>query len=133
MMNRTETMSVTLFTIDDCFFCESAKNQMTRKNILFEAKRLKASTGKAMVAQTTGSKTFPQIFVGDRFIGGYEQLKKCRLDEATDHRRKEISGEVEESMCKEDKSCDRFVLFNGSIEFEYSDVYSLYKKEIARF
>ncbi|ACH46846.1 putative ribonucleotide reductase small subunit [Feldmannia species virus] len=51
----------------------------------------------------------------------------------TEHRFRELSGEVREPMCHEDSEFDRFILFNQKSEFEYADVYALYKKEIACF
>jgi len=42
-----------------------------------------------------------------------------------------MSGEYVEPMCSEESSCDRFILFNGKTEFEYADMYDLYKKQIA--
>ena len=123
---------VTLYSKDDCVYCDFAKNYLTRKNIDFSYVDTTDSSRKTLV-ETTGSKSFPQIFVGEKFIGGYEELKNLKLDEVTDHRLKEISGEVSETMCSEGSDFDRFILFNGSTEFEYDDVYNLYKKEIACF
>lgn len=51
----------------------------------------------------------------------------------THHRQLEISGKVCEPMCHEKSDLDRFILFNDSSEFEYADVYQLYKKEVACF
>lgn len=129
-------MSIVVNTIPDCFFCEIAKNYLTRKQLEFEEVcfDLDASdSSKSSLIAKTKSTKFPQIFVGEKFIGGYEDLKKLRLDEVTDHRLLEICGEVTERMCVEAEGFDRFILFNGSTEFEYEDVYSLYKKEIACF
>jgi len=123
---------VTLYSKDDCVYCDFAKNYLTRKKIDFSLVDTTEYSMKTLV-ETTGSKSFPQIFVGEKFIGGYEELKNLKLDEVTDHRLKEISGEVSETMCSEGSDFDRFILFNGSTEFEYDDVYNLYKKEIACF
>lgn len=132
-------MSVTgiiIYTIPDCFFCEVAKNYLTRKKLEFEEVSFIPGTNddqKTTLLSETTSKKFPQIFVGDKFIGGFEDLKKLRLDEVTAHRLGEIAGVVVEPMCVEKESFDRFILFNGLTEFEFEDVYSLYKKEIACF
>lgn len=132
-------MSITIYTIPDCFFCEIAKNYLTRKSLDFKENSLKPRIDTTNNDQMktlfskTNSKTFPQIFVGDKFIGGFEDLKKLRLDEVTAHRLREISGDIVEPMCVEEEGFDRFILFNGWTEFEYQDVYSLYKKEIACF
>jgi len=125
-------MLVTLYSKEDCFYCDVSKNYLDRKNIEYICVNTTEKQRKTIV-ETTGSKTFPQIFVGEKFIGGYEDLKNLRLDEVTEHRSKEISGQVSEPMCIEGSDFDRFILFNGSTEFEFDDVYQLYKKEIACF
>lgn len=126
-------MKITIYTIPDCFFCEIAKGYLLKRQLEFSEELLVDSDQKTEQTSKTFSKLFPQIFVGDKFIGGFEDLKKLRLDEVTPHRLREISGEVSEPMCLEETSLDRFILFNGSTEFAYEDVYSLYKKEIACF
>lgn len=123
---------VTLYSKDDCFYCDVAKKYLSRKNIEHVCIETTDKSRKTIV-EMTKSNSFPQIFVGETFIGGYEDLKSLRLDEVTEHRMKEISGEVSETMCVEKSDFDRFILFNGSTEFEYADVYQLYKKEIACF
>ena len=126
-------MKVTVYTIPDCFFCEIAKSYLLRKELDFTEEVVLDSDRKTELTSKTNSTRFPQIFVGDKYIGGYQRLKELRLDEVTPQRFKEISGEVLEPMCREETSFDRFILLNGSTEYEYQDVYSLYKKEIACF
>lgn len=116
-------LKISIYTVPDCFFCKLAKDYLSSKNLEYEV----------FDGADSNFKKFPSIFVGDKFIGGYEDLKRLRLDEVTDHRLREISGDVVEPMCQEETSFDRFILFNGSTEFEYDDVYTLYKKEIACF
>lgn len=128
-----KTMSVTLYTINSCVFCDMAKTYLSSKKIDHEIIALEPGENRNLLMEKTGCKTFPQIFVGKKFIGGYQNLKNLRLDEATEYRVKEISGEIEEKMCKEVKEFDRFILFNGKSEFEYADVWDLYKKELAVF
>ena len=129
------TMKIKVYTIPDCFFCEMAKSYLVEKGLEFEEAILTFgnSSPKSKLISRTNCNIFPQIFVEDKFIGGFEKLKQLRLHEVTEHRYKEVSGEVRETMCHEHKSNDRFVLLNGSTEFDYEDVYALYKKEIACF
>ena len=51
----------------------------------------------------------------------------------TEHRFREITGDVREPMCEEQDELERFILLNQKTEFEFADVYDLYKKEIACF
>lgn len=126
-------MEITVYTIPDCFFCEIAKSYLLKNDLEFVEELLVDSDRKLELTSKTNSIVYPQVFLGEKFIGGYQELKELRLNEVTLHRYKEVSGEVRETMCHEDVSFDRFILLNGSTEFEYEDVYSLYKKEIACF
>lgn len=51
----------------------------------------------------------------------------------TEHRFRELTGDVREPMLHEKNEFERFILINTKTEFEYADVYALYKKEIACF
>jgi len=77
-------------------------------------------------------KEYPQIWVGDKYFGGAECLCKFPL-RVTDFRMMEITGEIDEPMCHEDKEFDRLILFNGKTEHQWGDMYTLYKKELASF
>lgn len=84
------------------------------------------------VCEKSGVERFPQIFVGPVFFGGVESVGKFPL-EVTEFRMREITGTIDEPMCREEKEFDRLILFNGKTEHEWSDMYTLYKKEIASF
>lgn len=112
-------MSISIET-NDSVFCVAAKTYLSQRDLEF-------------VEIKTGSQDCPKIYVGGQLIGGLYELMKLRLDEATEHRYREISGEVKEEMCHERVDLDRFILLNGSTEFVYQDVYTLYKKEVACF
>lgn len=75
---------------------------------------------------------YPRIHVGNKYFGGVGCLDKFPL-KVTEHRMKEITGEVDEPMCKEEKEFDRLILFNGKNEHEWDDVWKLYKQEIASY
>lgn len=75
---------------------------------------------------------YPRIHVGSKYFGGVGCLDKFPL-KVTEHRMKEITGEVDEPMCKEENEFDRLILFNGKNEHEWADMYTLYKKELANF
>eukprot|EP00903_Cladosiphon_okamuranus_P017771 g16359.t1 len=75
---------------------------------------------------------YPRIHVGNKYFGGVGCLDKFPL-RVTEHRLKEITGEVDEPMCREQKEFDRLILFNGKHEHEWADMWTLYKKELANF
>ena len=123
---------VTVYSKDECIFCELTKKYLQARgidHIIIDDKNYE----KKELINKTGSRSFPQIFVKEKYIGGYEDLKKLHIYKSTDHRLKEISGEVIEPMAIEDTEYDRFILFDGKKEKEFNDIYLLYKKELAAF
>ena len=67
---------VTVYTTQACARCGSAKALLAKHGIDIEEVNLsKDPVGRAELAQRTGLMTFPQIVVGDRTIGGFEDLR----------------------------------------------------------
>lgn len=71
---------VTLFSLSWCSYCHAAKQLMKQLNVSFRL--IELDTGKYRDAtlnqalrrelqQLTGSNTLPQVFVGEKSIGGY--------------------------------------------------------------
>ncbi|MBS7697282.1 MULTISPECIES: glutaredoxin 3 [unclassified Chelatococcus] len=67
---------VTIYTKSWCPYCQSAKELLTSKNVTFTEIEIsgKADERAAMIARAGGRSTVPQIFVGDRHIGGCDDL-----------------------------------------------------------
>jgi len=126
------TTLVTVYSKNECFFCDLTKKYLEARDIDFKTIE-EGEYEKNELMLKTGSRSFPQVFVREKYIGGYEDLKKLHLYKATEHRIKEISGEVIEPMTIEETEFDRFILFDGEKEKEFNDIYMLYKKEIASF
>jgi glutaredoxin 3 len=67
---------ITVYTMDYCPYCESAKRLLKSKGMAFEEILLgeddDAAWGK--LEKETGFKTMPQIFIGKKFVGGYREL-----------------------------------------------------------
>lgn len=66
---------IRLYTKDYCSYCQQAKNLLQSLNIDFD--EIDVSQDPATLAQLiqqTGSRTVPQIFIGDQFIGGFTEL-----------------------------------------------------------
>jgi glutaredoxin 3 len=67
---------VLVYTMNYCSYCEAAKRLLKGKGIAFE-EILVADDDDATwkrLQKETGYRTMPQIFIGDRFVGGYVQL-----------------------------------------------------------
>ena len=67
---------IQVYTIPFCPYCERAKALLTRKGAAFE--EIDAPTGsaarKTAIERSGGKTTVPQIFVGDRHVGGCDDL-----------------------------------------------------------
>ncbi|MEA2147127.1 MAG: glutaredoxin 3 [Solirubrobacteraceae bacterium] len=68
-------MQVTLYTTDMCSRCVSAKALLSRRNIGYEEINLaRDPDGRAELQAKTGMFTFPQIVIGQKTIGGFDEL-----------------------------------------------------------
>ena len=68
---------ITMYSGDPCPYCAAAKALLKSKNLEIEEFDIWKDPEKAkeMIKRTNGAKTIPQIFVGDHYIGGNEQLQ----------------------------------------------------------
>jgi glutaredoxin 3 len=68
-------VQVTLYTTDMCSRCVSAKALLSRRNIGYEEINLaRDPDGRAELQAKTGMFTFPQIVIGEKTIGGFDEL-----------------------------------------------------------
>lgn len=69
-------MEAKIYSINNCSYCDAAKNLLKSRNIEFEEINLtNDDDGKFDLIKKTGQRTFPQVFFGEKFIGGYTDLK----------------------------------------------------------
>ena len=61
-----------------CSYCEQAKNLLKAKDIEFEERNIDHGTWTVQQLQEAvpGARTVPQIFLDDKYIGGYQELQK---------------------------------------------------------
>jgi len=73
---RTPVMQkVVIYTAVPCGYCRAAKGFFEQQGIPFEEIELTGSRDKRLaLAERTGQRTVPQIFVGDTHVGGYTDL-----------------------------------------------------------
>ena len=77
--------NVKIYTADFCPFCSRAKNLLKKKGQKFDEVKVPLGSDAMMaLAQKTGMKTVPQIFINEQVIGGFSELsaldKKGGLD-----------------------------------------------------
>mgnify|MGYP005997587403 FL=1 len=60
-----------------CSYCEQAKNLLKAKDIEFEERNIAHGTWtvKQLQEAVPGARTVPQIFIDDKYIGGYQELQ----------------------------------------------------------
>lgn len=72
---------VKLYIWESCPFCMNAKFLLQNLNIPFDAEVI---AGKPEVKQAliekTGHRTVPYVFIGDEFIGGFNELNRIAED-----------------------------------------------------
>ena len=67
--------SVKVYTTPYCPFCVRAKRLLERKGVAYEEIDVASDDmARAQLAERTGRRTVPQIFIGDAHVGGSDDL-----------------------------------------------------------
>lgn len=69
--------NIKVYTTSYCGYCDSAKRLLKRLNVSFEEISLdgKDELRSQLSAANRGYRTVPMIFIGENFIGGFNELK----------------------------------------------------------
>ena len=74
---------VVIYTRQFCSYCSAAKKLLEQKGVAYEERdATNAPQVRAEMMQRSGRSTFPQIFIGERHVGGCDDLHA--LDRAGD-------------------------------------------------
>jgi glutaredoxin 3 len=66
---------VLLYSTDHCPYCVRAKQLLERKGVSYEEVRVDADAARrAEMESRSGRRTVPQIFIGERHVGGFDDL-----------------------------------------------------------
>ena len=82
-----KSYKITVYTSDNCTFCNSAKDLLKDKKLNFKEINISKNNSlkKEMIKKSNGLMTVPQVFINSRHIGGYEDLdlliKSKKIDE----------------------------------------------------
>ena len=73
---------VVIYTGPLCNFCSAAKHLLNKKKINYEEIDIGYDEKKReeMLKKSNGAKTIPQIFIGEKHIGGYVELRALDRD-----------------------------------------------------
>ena len=73
--------AVRIYSNSTCAYCGAARMLLTGKGVSFEDINVAINPDKrSEMEQLSGRRSVPQIFVGDKHIGGFEEL--CALDKS---------------------------------------------------
>ena len=67
---------VEIYTSPLCGFCHRAKSLLNQKGVQFEETDVLSNPDEkpAMIKRADGARTVPQIFIGDIYVGGCDEL-----------------------------------------------------------
>jgi glutaredoxin 3 len=67
---------VVMYSTGWCPYCERARSLLERKGVRFREIKVDEDPAErqAMLARSGGRRTVPQIFIGDRHVGGFDEL-----------------------------------------------------------
>ena len=69
-------MTAIVWSKHHCPFCDQAKALLTQKGIEFEEKKIgEGYTKEQLLDAVPNARTVPQIFIDDKLIGGFTELK----------------------------------------------------------
>ncbi len=68
--------AITIYTKSWCPYCAAAKNLLNQKGAAFTEIDIEAKSGarQEMIQRAGGRSTVPQIFIGERHVGGCDDL-----------------------------------------------------------
>lgn len=79
-------IEVTIYSTNFCPYCVRAKNLLKNKGKSFVEINVSGNSDlrAEMVSKSGGRRTVPQIFIGDRHIGGFDDMAKLDRDGGLD-------------------------------------------------
>ncbi|MGL5115708.1 MAG: glutaredoxin 3 [Beijerinckiaceae bacterium] len=66
--------SVTIYTKAWCPYCDAAKQLLKKKSVAFTEIPVRSSSEQDAMAKKAGRSTVPQIWIGERHVGGCDDL-----------------------------------------------------------
>jgi glutaredoxin 3 len=75
-MNDAAIPDIVMYSTGWCPYCDRARGLLERKGLAFREVKVDedATQRDTMLKRTGGRRTVPQIFIGDRHVGGFDDL-----------------------------------------------------------
>jgi glutaredoxin 3 len=75
--NKEKNMKATVWSKYHCPYCDQAKALLNQKGIQFEEKKIgDGYTREDLLEAVPNARTVPQIFLDDKLIGGFTELRQ---------------------------------------------------------
>ena len=73
---------VVIYTGPMCNYCLAAKHLLNKKKVSYTEFDIAIDSSKMqeMQEKTNGARTIPQIFIGETYVGGYNELKALEVE-----------------------------------------------------
>ena len=81
-MSQKNKLTIKIYTTKTCGYCFLAKNLLERNNYTYTEIDVsgREDIRQKMIKLSNGLRTVPQIFIGEKHIGGFTELNKLHLD-----------------------------------------------------
>jgi glutaredoxin 3 len=84
-MNEKQTPEVVIYTAAFCGYCTGAKSLLEKKGVHYHEIRIDKEAGmREEMMQRSQRDTVPQIFIGERHVGGFDDLVDLDMDDELD-------------------------------------------------
>ena len=78
-------VTIIMYTSAGCGYCEGAKHLLGKKGVTFTEIRIDKEAGKREdIDQRSQRDSVPQIFIGDTYVGGFDELVDLDIDDELD-------------------------------------------------
>jgi glutaredoxin 3 len=68
-------LPITVYTSGSCPYCVSAKRLLEKKGLAYEEIYIDRELGaRDIMMKKSGRRTVPQVFIGERHVGGFDDL-----------------------------------------------------------
>jgi glutaredoxin 3 len=75
------TPDVTVYTKQSCPYCVRAKRLLDQKGVAFREIDVEGNDElRVWLAEATGQRTVPQVFIGERSLGGFSDIEALDRD-----------------------------------------------------
>lgn len=84
-VNEKQTPKVVIYTSAFCGYCTGAKSLLGKKGVDYHEIRIDKEAGmREEMMQRSQRDTVPQIFIGERHVGGFDDLVDLDMDDELD-------------------------------------------------